>query len=936
MSDLCTTTWWFEVLGALRAGRDGQDVPLGAPKQRVVLAILLLGRNTLVARDQIIEAVWGESAPSSAVNVVHTYVAGLRRALEPSRANRAPGSLLRSSGDGYLLRLPQDAVDLDVFEARVAAAGKLRAAGDLLGAHEVLDEALGLWRGEPLSGLPGLFAEVERGRLVERRLVVLEDRAELRLALGRGAEAVGELTRLVAENPLRERLHGMAMRALCQAGRQAEALSVYRSARQVLIEELGVEPGPELQRLHQAVLAGEDLTDPSPPVTTSRPVAAPSQLPRGPANFVGRQRELDRLAQLAGDTPAGLVVAVTGPAGVGKTALAVHWARDRFPDGQLYVDLHGYDPQRDPLDPAEVLRRFLCALGVPTTEVPATLDERSALFRTMLADRRLVVVLDNARGSQELLPLLPGAHSCVLVTSRRRLDGLVAHADAQVVDVALLSPTDAVGLLGRIAGEQRLLAEPEAALRLAALCDRLPLALRVAAARLAGTPRLSVAGLVAELDDERGRLAGLGLEGGDSVVRAAFDASRRALPRLPARLLTLLGVHPGADVTPHLAAALAQVGLGEATRALDALAAAHLLSASEPGRYAPHDLVRAYCVTLAAEELTAEEHRAVAGRMLDYYLHCADLADGLLPITRGKVPIAPEHPPAAVPVIDGSGTAMAWLEAERGNLLAAAGYAAAQGWTTHAWQLPYTMSRLFWLSADRATWLSTHEAAAQVVRGCGDAEAQFVTLHNLGVVLTMHERFAEALDAHREALAVSRREGHGERQARVLTSIANIHHETGQLALAEEHYLRAAEIGERCGARFAQANALHNLGILHADQQRHGEAEQRLRTALRVYAETGEVIGQTACLSDLVTSLLATGEVVQAMSTARRALEIAVSAASPYHQGIAHDRIAQALDAQRDPGAQGHWQRALGLLTELGAPETDGVRSRLARARLTA
>ncbi|MEU4744627.1 BTAD domain-containing putative transcriptional regulator, partial [Actinosynnema sp. NPDC023658] len=474
----------FEVLGLLRAVRGGGVVDLGAAKQRAVLAVLLLARNAPVSRDQIIEAVWGDNTPSSAVNLVQTYVAGLRRALEPSRARRAPAELLTSVGDGYLLRVEPNAVDLDEFEHGVATAARLRASGDLIAAATALDEALGLWRGEPLGGVSGLFAEVERGRLVERRLAVLEERAELLLLIGRGAELVPSLTTLVGEHPLRERGHGLLMRALCQAGRQAEALAVYREARRVLVEELGVEPGPELRKLQQAVLAGED-PEPERPTrpmvlrpAVEPPAITPAQLPRASASLIGRDDELKRLDGLLASYPeGGLVLVVTGPAGVGKTALALHWAqrvREDFPDGQLYVDLHGYDPNQEPLGAGEVLSRFLRTLGVPSPDIPVTVEERSALFRTLIADRRMVVMLDNARGSTELLPLLPGPPSCVLVTSRRRLVGLVAHAEARLVELDMLDLDASVAVVGRVAGRDG--TEPAALRRLAVLCDGLPLA----------------------------------------------------------------------------------------------------------------------------------------------------------------------------------------------------------------------------------------------------------------------------------------------------------------------------------------------------------------------------------------------------------------------------------------------------------------------------
>ncbi len=937
----------FEVLGLLRAVRGGGEVDLGAAKQRAVLAVLLLARNTPVSRDQIIEAVWGDNTPTSAVNLVQTYVAGLRRALEPSRARRAPAELLTSVGDGYLLRVDPEQVDLDEFERGVATAARLRASGDLVTAATALDEALGLWRGEPLGGVAGLFAEVERGRLVERRLAVLEERAELLLLIGRGAELVPSLTTLVGEHPLRERGHGLLMRALCQAGRQAEALAVYREARRVLVEELGVEPGPELRKLQQAVLAGEDPEPDRPtrpmalrPAAESGPAITPAQLPRVSASLIGRDDELKRLDDLLASYPeGGLVLVVTGPAGVGKTALALHWAqrvREDFPDGQLYVDLHGYDPNQEPLGAGEVLSRFLRTLGVPSPDIPVTVEERSAQFRTLIADRRMVVMLDNARGSTELLPLLPGPPSCVLVTSRRRLVGLVAHAEARLVELDMLDPDASVAVVSRVAGRDA--TEAAALRRLAVLCDGLPLALRIAAARLAVAPTLRVAELVAELDDEHGRLAALGLEDEDSTVRAALDASRRALSPLPARLLALLGLHPGPDVTAFVVAAMAQVRVGDAQRALDALTAANLLSVNEPGRYGAHDLVRVYTRTLAAELPVAERHEATS-RMLDYYLHCADLADGRLPVARGSVRVAPEHVPLEVPKLNGSAEAVAWLDAEQGNIVAAAELAAAPGsdpkWLVHAWQLPYTLSRFLWLRADRTTWLRTTEAALEAAMTLGDPAAKFVMLFNLGIALAQFQRMDESLARHREALEVARASGDVNAQARALTTVADMLQFLGRVDESEASYREALEVSRAAGSRWAEANAHHNLGLLHLASRRYDEAKTWLRAAVTMYREVGEQCGESTCHTDLAMAQLDSGEGAEAVTSARTALSVASAAASPYHQAMAHDRLAVVFDRQGMPGAVSHWQRALALFTELGAPESDQVRERLARARAT-
>ncbi|HEX7305441.1 AfsR/SARP family transcriptional regulator [Lentzea sp.] len=928
----------YEVLGLLRVVRAGQDVDLGAAKQRAVLAVLLLARGTPVSRGQIIEAVWGDNAPSSAVNLVQTYVAGLRRALEPARARRAPAELLTSVGDGYLMRVEPGALDLDVFERQVLLANRLRAAGDLAGAAVELDDALALFRAEPLGGVSGLFADVERGRLVERRLAVLEERAELGLAIGQGPELVAQLSTVVVEHPLRERGHGLLMRALVQAGRQAEALAAYREARRVLIEELGVEPGFELRRVHQAVLAGNSPEPERPPARIPvqapepAPVTVPAQLPRAPVALVGRDPELALMdAVLRGHD--GPVLLVTGPAGVGKTALALHWAhrvREEFPDGQLYVDVHGYDPNREPLEIGEVLNRFLRALGVPASDTPVSVDERSALLRTLLADRRMLVMLDNVRSSADLLPLLPGAPSCVVVTSRRRLVGLVAQVEAKLVELDMLDQDAAVDVLGRIAGRSDI--EADALRQLAELCDGLPLALRIAAARLAVSPKLAVAELVEELQDEQGRLAALGLEDGEGTVRAALDASRRALPALPSRLLAIVGLHPGADLTSHVVAAMGDVTLVEAQRALDALTAANLLSVSEPGRHVAHDIVRVYTKTLAGE-LSEPERRAATGRMLDYYLHCSDLADGLLPINRGSVLVAPEHRPVHVPPLSGAADAMAWFDAERANLIAATEHASASGWHVHAWQLPYTLSRYLWLRTERETSLRITEAALQAAIALNDDDARFVMQFNLGVALLQFERFEEALEAQRGALETARRKEDVHQQARALTTVAGTLLDLGRAEESEAHYREAMEISRIAGSKWAEANAHHHLGLLYLATQRFDDAMPWLRVALTMYHEVGEQCGEAACHVDISTALLETGDTDGALSSARTALAVASDAVSPYHQALAHDRLAAVFDQLGAAGAAAHWQRALALFTELGAPEADGVRARLARSR---
>ncbi|MEO6091367.1 MAG: tetratricopeptide repeat protein, partial [Umezawaea sp.] len=475
--------------------------------------------------------------------------------------------------------------------------------------------------------------------------------------------------------------------------------------------------------------------------------------------------------------------------------------------------------------------------------------------------------------------------------------------------------------------------------RLAELCDGLPLALRIAAARLAVSPTLRVADFVAELDDEHGRLAALGLEDGEGPVRAALDASRRALPPLAARLLALLGLHPGPHVTPFVAAALVRVDAAQAQRALDSLAAANLLSVGEPGRYGAHDLVRVYTKTLAGE-LAPEERRDATGRMLDYYLHVADIADGLLPISRGSVRVEPKHPPTAVPKLASSADAIGWLEAEEANLLAVADLAADSSvpvfdrdWLVHAWQLAYALSRFFWLRADHGTWLRITESGLRAATELGESNAKFVMLFNLGTALLRLRRVDEALVRHSEALDVARASGDVDQQARALVTLADTLQDVGRTEDSEAHYREAIEVSRTAGSRWTEANAHHNLGLLYLASGRNAEAPTWLRAALGMYREVGEQCGESICHSDLSGALLAEGRFDEAAASARSALTLATDAASPYHQALAHDRLATVFDRQGVAGAVSHWQRALALYTELDAPEADQVRARLARTR---
>ncbi|MEU7740838.1 BTAD domain-containing putative transcriptional regulator [Nonomuraea sp. NPDC049158] len=591
------------LLGAVRAWHGHQEILLGPPRQRAVLALLALEAGRTVSVDRLIEGLWGERAPTGARGMVQGYVSRLRPALA-----RADVTIAYYS-QGYLLRLSADQVDVHEFRNAVARAramesAEARATG--------LRRALTLWRGEPLSGVSGGgLLDLLRDALVEERLAVTEECLNAETRAGRHAGLVPELIALVAENPFREGLVGLLMLALYRAGRRVDALERYERTRRRLIEELGLDPSPELRQLRQRILRGKVSTIRSPGLSALDETEAweasamPAQLPPEPRQFTGRAAELRLLDSAATGGDAAAISMVTGTGGVGKTALAVHWGhrmRSLFPDGQLYVNLRGHSPER-PLRPIEALGQFLRGLGVPAEQVPHAEEEASAAYRSLLADRRVLVILDDAGSEEQVRPLLPSGRRCAtVITSRDRLTGLVARDGALPVPLGMLAPDEAGTLVGRLLGDERLAAERDAARELARACGYLPLALRVAAAGVLGRPAGGIAGQVRRLAGTR--LSSLAVNGDPhAAVRGAFDLSYRRLDPPSRRLFRLLGLIPGPTFTAEAAAALSGAPPGETDHLLSRLAAAHLIEESEPGRYTFHDLMREY----ARERAWAEE-----------------------------------------------------------------------------------------------------------------------------------------------------------------------------------------------------------------------------------------------------------------------------------------------------------------------------------------
>ncbi|MEU7524276.1 BTAD domain-containing putative transcriptional regulator [Saccharothrix sp. NPDC042600] len=848
----------FRVLGPMQVwgGEGWEDVR--AAQQRSVLAVLLVEAGRVVSTDRLVDVLWGDEPPKRAVNTVQVYVNRLRGQLgEDGR------DVLVTGARGYRLPTADGDLDARVFLDLAESGRRELAEGRPESASGTLAAALALWRGPAFADVPGEAVEVEAARLEQARLTALEARLEADLRLGRHVEVVDEAQEWAARHPLRERLLEHLMLALYRCGRRAEALDAYRRGRAHLVEELGLEPGPGLRDLERAVLADDPaltLPDDAVPV----PPVRPAQLPADVVGFTGRAAELRALDGLVSASPA--VVVVTGTAGVGKTAVALRWAhraRDRFPDGQLFADLRGYAPG-PPTTPLTVLTRFLHALGVHADDVPADVDEAAALYRSLLADRRVLVVLDNARDPAQALPLLPGAGgSAVLVTSRTPLSGLVAGVGARALALDVLAEAEAEDLLRRLLGPAR--TGPVA--DLARLCARLPLALRIAAAYLHARPALPVERYVEQLRGED-RLAALRApDEKRSAVRAAFDLSYQRLGGGARRVFRLLGAAPAVDFTVGSAAALAGVPEPEADRLLAELTAAHLLDEHRPGRFRSHDLLRLYARRRAARE---DDTAVATDRLHAWYLATTDDAAAVLypqmrRQTRGAVAASSFAGPAG---------AAAWLDAERPNLLAAVTHSARHRPVAAAGLLADALRGYFWLRMNTVDWLAVAEAGLTIARATGDGRATIAALLSLADV---HYRQGQTDDAERhsaDALALAARIGYWEGQADARGNLGNLALEAGRLADAAKHHRAALALNRWVERVPKQANNLGNLGIVHWHRGELRVALGRFEEALALNRRLRSAHGRAVTLTNLGGVAHDLGDLDRAAEHLRAALDL--------------------------------------------------------------
>jgi DNA-binding SARP family transcriptional activator/tetratricopeptide (TPR) repeat protein len=844
------------LLGPVEAwSNDGRAIDVGAPRQRTLFAVFCLRANTQLDTDTLIAELWGAAPPSTAVSLLHTYISRLRRNIQPGARRWQRTGVLTKRLSGYHLALPPGATDVTLFERAVADAADYRARGDLGQASSQLRQAMQLWRDEVCAGLSAPTIDAERDRLGQRWLSAKQDQLDLELRLGSGAAVIAELRQLVATHPTRERLVELLMLALYRDGRQGEAVALFTLTRRLLDEDLGLTPGRRLHDLYVRILrADPDLLDDtgehSVTVGSTGVDVPPAQLPRDVCDFTGRAAELAMLDEMRAAGPS-LLATIVGTAGVGKTALAVHWAHrvaDHFPDGQLYVNLRGFDPASPALTPFDVLGDLLEALGVPPQQQPAGQVAREGLYRSRLAGRRMLVVLDNAANAEHVRPLLPGTDSCaVLVTSRHSSAGLVARDGARQLELGLLPLPDAAALLGRLVGT-RVTAEPDAAAALAQQCARLPLALRVAAEMAAARPTARLADVVSELSDRQRRLDQLDASDDPrAAVTTVFSWSYRQLPSDTARLFRLLGLHPGPDIDAYAAAALADRGLDQTRRELAALSRAHLIHATSTGRYGMHDLLRGYAARLAAEQPAAQD------RLFDYYLGTAAAAMAILyPAEAAQRPNVPA-PATALPVLADPAIARAWLDAERPGLVAVARYTAENGWPAHAVQLSGTLFRHL-EGGHYADGLVIHGQAAEAARRAGDQTGEANALLALGAAYGQVGRYDEASEHLRRALRLAKVAADTVSQGRALTSLGNLERRLGRHQPAAEHHEQALALFRRAGDWIGEARTLTNLGIVYGRLGRYTSAASHSRRALALFRRARDRVGEawaSVCLGSV-------------------------------------------------------------------------------------
>jgi DNA-binding SARP family transcriptional activator len=902
----------------------------------VLLAVLAVSAGHPVGVTRLTELIWDDDQPEHARARLQTLVARVR--------GQVPGVVV-TAGEGYLLDVDPDAVDLWQFRRLVRAAGEASSPAAALG---LLDQALGLWRGEPMADLRSAALDrAVRPALTDEYLSAVQQRADLGLAAGRYDQITAELRGLTGQHPLREPLWGQLLRALAGAGRPAEAIREYHRAREILAAELGVDPSPDLQGLYRqllqadrhAVAAGEspgaprpqpqiprqqgEAADPDRPAGHKRETAArrvPHRLPADTRVFTGRQPELGRLLALAGaasgsDGPGTVVIsAIDGMAGIGKTALAVHAAHrlaGRFGDGQLFIDLHGYTQGYPPRTASQALETFLLALGVPPQQIPEDAEERAALYRERLAGTRTLIVLDNAADEAQVRPLIPGRTGClILVTSRRKLKSL---DDSHALALDVLPAPDAITLLRAVAGPDRVAADDPAVAEIAGLCGHVPLAVRIAAALMRSRPTWSPQYLADKLRAERARLDAL--FDGDRDVSALFDLSSQILNDDQRHLYCYLGLSPGPETDAYAAAALLDTDAATAERLMQELVDHNLVLEPRAGRYRLHDLIRAHSRALAEKDPAAGE--AALERLLDYYQHTARRAnDRLARCARPRI-AGPAH--AHAPALPDAPGACAWLRAERANLAACLQYAIQGAMDARTVALSVGLTSLLRTDGPWPQAKAAQTAAAAAARRLGDRRAQARALTELGDLCRLTGDYPGADRSLQTALELWREAGDKPGQARALTELGTVRRVSGDYQAADRSLQTALELWREAGDKPGQARALTELGTVQYTSGDYQAAGRRLRAALQLYRKAGDTPGQARALTELSEMQRLTGAYEDAIRNSEAALAISDELGDRLGHANALSRLGRMRRMTGDyEDAAWHQRAALDLYRELG------------------
>ncbi|WP_043731156.1 AfsR/SARP family transcriptional regulator [Kutzneria sp. 744] len=972
----------FTLLGPVRVWRGDRELTLGPPQRKAILATLLLRADQVVSASELVDAVWGESAPASVHGVVQTHVSMLRSVLEPERPRRGQASVLRSVGNGYSVAVGAATYDLREFEKTLELARQQREEGNARDAVEWYAKALAMWQGEPLSAIPGPGAVIERARLNEIVLGVQEERLELMVALGRHTAAVTELSALTSAHPVRERLRALHMKALSRSGRRADALQVYTDTRRVMVDELGIEPGSELRELHHRLLAVDEPrpTQPQPPAQPSRrPVVpfmdeplpapvSPAQLPADVADFTGRTALVKKLTAML--TPRTHRTAppralVAGIGGVGKTALAVHAAhqvRQDYPDGQLYVNLRGAGP--DAADPLNVLSAFLRAFGVSPNSTPADLDERAAMYRSVLAQRRVLVVLDDAADARQIQHLLPGSATCaVLVTSRRRLPEMQWDEQAELEG---MSREEALTLFSRTIGAERAGKEPEAVAEVVDACGRLPLALRITAAKLVDRPQWTVRSLADKLARERGRLSELRV--GSLEVEATFHLGYGQLDATSARAFRLMSLPEGPGLSLPAAAAVVGEPEPSAEPVVERLVDLNMVASPAPDHYAYHDLLRLFARQRAVQTDSTQDRIAAMVRLGDHYLGTAATAGWLI-----QAPAQPREKFCVKPYAGGVHladlkSAFTWFEDQQPALLASA----RQFLTDPDLPSEYVVDLITFLElylangthfgeigqigelavrdAERTGDLRVEawgrrkvgeahlrrfqlpEAQEQLSRSiaaaekAGDAVALATAMDLLGSVEFRLGNAEQSLAHLDQALAVAHDAGDVVREAYVLGTIGRTQSERGEFELAMIACERSRDLHEQLGNETGLARTLFMMGLVYQRFRRLVESIDPLEESLAVCLGIEQTFGEGHNLVMLSRGYLADGRAEQAAAAASRARELGEAIGDAHMHAMAVAELGKALHAlgKHELGDE-HLQSAQTLLTELNSPQAAAV-----------